>query len=333
MPDTFGSLKAEVLDWLDETAMSVARLNSACNDAIESLWSTMVTTYVSTMIVGPVSVALSSGTDGVILISVDDPTTAPTLGSTVEGNLDTHSVIACYSLVTESGTETLVSPTSSATIDPLSICTVTSPSFASGAIGWNCYAGSTSGRMSKQNEQPIQFGTDFWEPDTGFTDVPSNPSPPSENTTGDDICYIRLLENEMPDGGMRKYDAGDIDSLMMRRASRSIAASSVYQNIYWDLVNQRQLEFRPKLALSITPRYFYVKRPRRTIYDSAPLPFLTVPSMAFLRSYALKMLSLSIREFESAKAWDSIAEAERLKTELVVAQMSKPKNQFITPFG
>lgn len=332
MPDTFGELKAQVLEWLEESLLPTSRLNAACNDAIESLWSSIVTTYVSAMVVGPVSVSLSSGTDGVILISVSDPTTAPTLGSVTSGNLDQHGVVVAYSLVTESGTETLISDTASATIAALDVCSVTSPAFVSGAVGWNIYAGSTSSRLCKQNETPWPFGTDYQEPDSGFADNPNSALPPVENTTGDDICYIRMMENAMPDGGFKKYDAADIDSLLMRRVSSSIAASSVYQNVYWDLVNQRQLEFRPKLALTITPRYFYVKRPRRIIFDNAPLPFLTIPSVAFLRSYALARLSLSIREFESAAAWEGLADKERLKAEQVVAQMSRPKNQYITPY-
>ncbi len=137
----------------------------------------------------------------------------------------------------------------------------------------------------------------------------------------------------MPDLGYKTYDAADIDSLMMRKTARFVASSSQYQNYAWDLINQRQLEIRPALGTSLVPRYFYVKRPRRLKYDNASLPFLTVPSTAFLRNYALSRLALSIREFESAQAYGVIAEQERTSCLRVVLDMNRPKMISITPFN
>jgi hypothetical protein len=74
-----------------------------------------------------------------------------------------------------------------------------------------------------------------------------------------------------------------------------------------------------------------VKRPRRLIFDNAPIPFFAFPSLGFLRDYALGKLSLSLREFETAKNWYASAEAERLRLELMMTQMASTRNDYITP--
>ena len=333
MPNTLGTLKAEVQEWLEEgSSIPDSRYNAAINDGVESLWSTLMRASISLFMGGPVSLSIDTATQGVILVSVADPTTAPTVTDVVEGSLGSHTAVCAYTLVTESGTETMISGTTSHSTAANNVASVAAPTFTEGAIGWNCYMGSTAARLAKQNDEPILFGVAFQEPATGEIDDPDLPLPPIENTTGDDICYIRHLEAQMPDLGYKAYDAADIGSLLMRRAGRNVATSSEYQNFYWDLINQRQLEFRPTTALAWNPRYFYIKRPRRLAFDNAPLPFLTVPSVAFLRYWALSLLSLSIREFKSADAWEAKAEKERARCELTVVQMNHVKNDYITAF-
>lgn len=330
MPNTFGELKAEVLDWLDETVPE-SRTRNAINDAIESLWETLIRAAIGLFVGGPTSLSVAAAAERTTVTSVTDPTTAPTLSDVAVGNLAEHAIVVAYTLVTESGTETLISSTSSRTVPINNICSVASPSFVESAVGWNCYMGSPTGRLAKQNEVPILFGNAFQEPVTGFVNEPENPSPPTENTTGDDIFYIRHLEVSLTSGGYKKWDGADIDSLLMQRAARGIASQSQYQSYYWDLINQRQLEMRPAAGQAMTPRYFYIKRPRRIRFDSAPLPFLTVPSTAFLRYHALSVLFLSIHEYEASTAWSEKAERERARCELAVLAMNRPKNQYITP--
>ncbi len=334
MANTLGELRTDINDWLEET-LPVSRVNGAINNGIESLWSTLIRASVSMFVGGPISLSLTSGTEGVILISVADPTGALTLSSATSGALDAHSIFAKYTLVTESGTETLPSAAASLAVNALDVGVVESPAFVSGSIGWNCYGYSTLGSTTtyaKQNDTPILFGTDYQEPDDGFVNGPEYPLVPTENTTGDDICYIRHLECQMPDLGYKQYDAADISSVLMRKVSRNISTTSQYQNYYWDLINQRQLEFRPALGVDLAPRYFYVKRPRRLRFDNSPLPFLTVPCTEFLQAYAMARLSISIREYDASKAWDEVAERERTRCELLVNDMNHVKNQFITPY-
>lgn len=335
MIDTLAGLRDDILEWLEESNLT-DRATSAINDSIESLWMTLMRTTVSMFVGGPIGLTLSSGTEGVILVSVADPTVAPTAGVATSGSLDAHSVAVKITLVTESGTETLPSPSTTQACLAGEVASITSPSYVSGAIGYNVYGYSTLGpttTYAKQNDEPVSFGTAYQEPDTGFVNGPELPLVPTENTTGDDICYIKLIEAQMPDLGYKQYDAAAIDSLLMRKAARNIpTGNSQYQNYYWDLINQRQLEFRPALGTSLTPRYFYVKRPRRLRFDNAPLPFLTVPAVPFLKYNSLSLLSISIREFETAKAWAEKAENERGQLELTVMQMNQNKNQYITPY-
>lgn len=332
MIDTLGSLKADVLDWLEESTLSQSRVNGAINDGIESLWETLIRVCVSLFMNGPVTISVASGAERVFVTTVTDPSVAPTVTDVVDGALLQHTVVVAYTLVTESGTETLPSPATTHVTAANNVASVAAPAFVANAIGWNCYMGSSSARLAKQNDEPIDFANTFQEPTNGEIDLPNRPTVPTQNTTGDDICYIRHLECQMPDSTYKKYAATDIDSLLMQRAAGSIATTSQYQNYYWDLINQQQLEFRPTPAIGFTPRYFYIKRPRRLRFDSAPLPFLTFPSIAFLRSFALSRLSLSIREFESAEAWDKVSETERSRCELAVLQMNQPRNQYITPY-
>lgn len=316
---------------MDESANLQTRANNAINDAVESLWETLMRANLNIFMGGPTTIAIAAGDQEVTLISVADPLVVPTLSDVVEGALLEHVVYCAYSLVTESGTETLISPTSNRTVAANNVCACAAPAFVSGAVGWNCYMGTAAARLAKQNYvTPIDFADSFQEPASGEIDKPDAPSPPTENTTGDDIFYIRHLDCQMPDQGYKSYQASDINSLLSSRMAQYVALSSQWQNYVYDLVNQTKLELRPAAGMAFTPRYFYVKRPRRLRFDNSPLPFLTIPSTAFLRSYAISKLMLSIREFESWKAYKQESEDERLRCELAVMQMNRNVNEYIT---
>lgn len=332
MSDTLGSLKSEIREWLFGERLSETIFSTAINDGIESLWETLMKASLDLFMSGPTTVSFAAAAERATIVSVADPTTAPVVGSAVSGALAQHTVHAARTLVTESGTETLPTATGSAVIALNSVAVIPTATFVDGAIGWNCYAGTVAGRLCKQNDEPVAFGSSYQEPDTGVVDNPNAPSPPTANTTGDDIFYIRHLEVLTPNNVYKAFDAGDLDSLMMRRMAGSIAATSAYQNYAWDLINQRQLEIRPAAGLSMVPRYFYIKRPRRLRFDASPLPFLTFPSTAFLRNYALAAIYLGIKEYSSADRYEKKAEMERQRCELAVVEMNRVKNDFISPY-
>src|SRR5215813_8504472 len=107
--DTLGSIKGEIRDWLDED-LPDSRLNSAVNDGIGSLWLSLMKASMSLFLGGPIDLHFTTSSN--ILITVFDPTTAPTVSDTPA--LDTgkaaHTIRAGVTYVTESGSETLMSP-------------------------------------------------------------------------------------------------------------------------------------------------------------------------------------------------------------------------------
>lgn len=325
-------MRADVVDWLGGENVSLSRVNGAINDGVEALWEVLILAAVQIMMGGPVTIALAAGDEGRILVSIADPTVAPTLSDVVLGSLASHAVVAGYTLVTESGSETLLSPTSTRTVAINNVLSIAAPAFVSGAIGWNAYVG-TSGRMAKQNAEPIPFGTAWQEAETGSLDDPQFPSPPQENSTGDNIFYIRHLEFQTSSGMYKSYNAGDLDSDFMRSFAGSIAATSEYQNYAWDLINQRQLEIRPAVGQAFSPRYFYVMKPRRMRFDNAPLPFPTIPSTEFIRNYALSLIFLSLHEYDASQAWDTKADKALIKAVRAVTAMHRNRNDRVTPFS
>lgn len=325
-------MNAEVVKWLRGSKVDASQVNDAINDGIESLFMTLIRACLSIFMGGPTNLSLSAADQRTAVVSIANPTTAPTITDVVSGALAQHTVIAGYTLVTESGTETLISATTTHAVPINDVANVASPAFAAGAIGWNCYCGSVSTRLAKQNDEPIPFGVDFIEDDSGITNSPDDPLPPTENTTGDNIFYIRHLEVTTTSGILKAYNQGDLDSDMMRRFAASLASTSEYQNYGFDLINQRQIEIRPAMGTSITARYFYIVKPRRLRFANSPLPFPTVPSTEFLRHFALSAIFLSLREIHVAAAWDAKAEKARTRCELAVTAMNRPKNQRVTPY-
>lgn len=325
-------MRASVQKWMRES-VDIDLGNEAINDAVESLWNSLMRVSLSLFMGGPVTMSIASAAERASIVSIADPIVAPTLADVVVGALAQHDVVVGYTLVTESGSETLVSSTNTRTVPINNVCSVTSPVFAEGAIGWNCYIGSPVGRLAKQNDAPIHFGDAYQELVTGFVNEPDNPSPPVANTTADDVYYIRHLELALSDGTKKAWNAGDLDSDMMRRASSMLSSSSEYQNYYYDFINQRTLELRPAAGAALSPRYFYIQKPRKLRFDGAPLPFLSLPgSTAFLRYQALSLLNITIREFDTALAWETKADKERINLELSVNQMNATKAQTVTPY-
>src|SRR5262245_6146240 len=329
--DTLGTLKAEIEDWLDED-LPESRVTSAVNDAIESLWTSLMRISVSTFISGPVDVTFNSASN--LLITVRDPTTATVVSDVPSSDPGkaAHTVRVGYTYVTDSGSETLLSPITSWSVATGQLASVHYPAQIAGILGWNLYASDIAGGLLiLQNPQPLGWDNYFTEPESGYNHDPNGPYPPTENTTADDICYIQHLEVQLPDTGFRAYEQADIASLMMRRFAGALATSSVYQNYAYDFINQRQVEIRPSPVTPINSDLFYVKRPRRLAFDKAPLPFLAFPSIAFLRDFALAKLALSIREFDSAKGWGQSAEMERHRLEIAFTQLRSPKHNYISP--
>ena len=328
---TLGSMKAEVERWMREAVADLIKAD-AINDSIEALWEKVILVHIGMFMQGPVNISFANASERAQLVSIPDPTSAPTGSTVASGALGGRTYSITYTLVTESGSETLESPELSQVVPANDVAVVDSPAFVEGAIGWNCYAGLTSGRRALQNQEPLTFGINFQEDDTGFLDEPERPSPPTVNNTADDVFYIRHLELQHPDGTFRAWNQVDIDSTLMRQASAILSGTSTFQNYYFDFINHRTLEVRPATGAAHTPRHFYIQKPRRLRFDRATIPFTAIPHVAFIRYNSLSLIHGSLQEFAAANYWEGKAQGELQSIVLALNQSNFPRHQYVTPF-
>jgi len=329
-------MAAEVVDWLRGSKASEAQVNSAINDAIDTEFKSLIRASLSILMGGPTDLTISAAAERTTLITIANPTSGPGISETDadDPTLAVHSVRAAYTYATESGTETLPSPETDYTTSGLGkVAVITHPQTVTGAIGWNLYAsGSPTGTLVKQNDEPFALNTSYTEPDGGFTFEPNDPEPPSENTTGDNIFYIRHMEVQTTNGVLKAWNNADIDSDFMRRQGLTIAGTSEYQSYAYDLINQRQLEIRPTMGATLRACYFFIVKPRRLAFSNSPLPFPTVPDTKFIRCQALSDIFLALREYKASESWQKKADTELASCVLAITAMNRPKNQRVTPF-
>lgn len=354
--DTLGSFRAELVNWMrGDFGMDtdVPLLNTAINDAIEDIWGSMMQAQLARFfgVDSPVTFTVAQGLERYQLVSINDPTVVPTLSAVAGGALAARTILGGYTFVTESGSETQLSPTATVTTLINELGQVAAPTNPGNAFGWNFYASPTNvkGLMALQNQNPLPFGLAYTEPVTGWQDYPvdqqgapvtqaaSTTTPtaqgiPSENTTGDNISYITHLEIRTSDTLLRGWNQFDTDSEIFRRYARTLSSASEYQTYVWDLVNGNRLEFRPAMGLSFSPRYFYVQKPRRMRYDQAVLPYQSIQGFReFVRSKAIADLKLAVDEYIANESWTNKAEQIRVRIQLALLQESWSKDLRVAP--
>ena len=321
-------------------------LDDAINDAIEDLWEQVCLFQLTIFMQGPItSLTFAPANGGAaaqqrqLLVSVPDPTVAPSLSAVSGGGLILRSLDICYTLVTDSGTETNLSPPTTVTIGPDLLTSCAPPAFdtaipaASGPYGWNVSAQVTgSGRWARQNLDPISFDDAWQEPATGIVQDPELPGPPVSNTTADDIAYIRHMEMQTPDLTYKVWNEADIDSQLMRSCAATISSASPYQSYVWDLINRQTVELRPPAGTALNPRYWYIQRPRRLRYDNSLIPYQNVIGiLGYVRKAALSDILLSIHEYQASSAWEKKAGADLTRTLQSVNQTSWSSNTRVVP--
>jgi hypothetical protein len=132
--------------------------------------------------------------------------TAPVLGQTSGGTQQatTYYVKIAYVFGGPAG---VGSAESSLAVAANNLLTVTSPSSAAGATGYNVYAATASGLETLQNTTPIAVGTNWTEPVTGLTttgeapflDTGTTPAAPTLNqTSGGSLAattyYVKITQ-------------------------------------------------------------------------------------------------------------------------------------------
>lgn len=358
MADTLGSIKSEVLGWLRGDYgldTDVALVNSSINDAVESIWGSMMQVQLARFfgLDSPVSFTLPSGAERVQLVSIADPLTPITAAALNLGALAARTYYITYTYVTESGSETLPAPALVFALNNNQLCQVIPPAPVAQAIGWNCYVSvsNTASLAGLQNLMPLPFGSGnvFTEPQAGFVDYPgaqqqpgivqaaSQATPgsspvPSENTTADNIAWLTHLEVRTSDTLLRSWNQYDIDSELFRRYGRELSSASEYQTYVWDLINGNRLEIRPSAGMQFTPRYFYIAKPRRLRYDQANIPYVNIAGVhEFVVNEALSRLKLGIDEYLSAEAYSGRSAKGRAEILAGLTQELWGKNNRVTP--
>lgn len=349
--DTMGSLAAEVTRWLRGDLIDTdgqQQIRDSLNDAMESLWIGMMQATVARLVGAnsPATFSLASGAERVQLASVPDPLTSIGIVSTMAGGaLPQREGNFAYTLVTESGSETNMSPASGQQLcaaNNLFQLPVSAglPAPVSGAFGWNLYAqmqvvgGFLDAGFALQNQQPLPFGVTINEPPSGWIGYPTNQQlPPIANTTGDNIAYIQHLEVVLSDTTKRAWDQFGIDSTIMRKMAATISSSSEYQPYVWDLLNGTTMEMRPVAGMTFNPRYWYVAKPRRIRYDQADIPYGNIAGThEYLRSKALELCKLSLEEYVATDAWATRAATALAAIQQALLQENWSKEQKVAPY-
>lgn len=356
MPDTLGSIRAEILGWMRGDYASDADrplVNSAINDAVEDIWNSMIQVQLARFfgLDSPVSFTLAAGLERVQLVLIPDPVTPP-VGVTIAGGaLGNRTYALAYTYVTESGAETLPSPVQNLVIAANNLAQVPAPAAVPNAIGWNLYASAsnTIALLGLQNQQPLPFSVPFNEIPLGWVDfpgaqqqpgvtqsssvaTPGSVGVPSENTTADNIAWITHMEVRTSDTLLRAWNQYDIDSELFRRYGRELSSASEYQTYVWDLINGNRLEVRPSAGMQFTPRYFYIARPRRLRYDQGAIPYTGITGVhEFVVTKAISKLKLGIDEYLASQQWDAKATGTRTQIIAGLTQELWSKNTRISP--
>jgi hypothetical protein len=341
---TYGDMFGAVTRWLKEPATDDL-LFDAINDACSDLWEAEIQVILSNFIGGPVTVQIGQGVERAPIVLIPDPVAPPTLNAVPGGALAARNYDYGFTWVTDSGSETNLSPlVSSVAIGNNQLAAAFTPTLAppSYAVGWNIYMSlHANGRLALQNQDPLPLADvqntlyEWIEPQTGivqFGDPGNPPAPPTANTTADSIAYITHLEQQLPDTTWRPYDQSNIDSVMMRRLARTIASATPYQYYAYDFVNNSRIEIRPATGGAINPRYFFIQRPPKARIKTATIPFPSAGEEAFVRYRSLSLLLLADHEYSAAEHWESEAGKKLSGILLAANKQNSKRNTTIKPF-
>lgn len=334
---TLGEMVAQVSDWLKEPVREGVA-TAAINDAISDLWEAEIQVAIANFMGGPTTVSLAQGVERADIVLITDPAITLAMTTVAGGALPNHSVKAAFTYVTESGAETLMSPSTTQAVLANNLAKVTGPVPVSLAAGWNLYCDDGSNRWGKQNDAPLDFqdaegNAILWtEPVDGIKLAPGRQSPPTANITAESIAYITHMEVQLPDTTWKAYNQADIDSALMRGLAGSIAAGSAYQFYAFDLINNTRLEIRPKTGTAISPRMFFISRPPRSKVSTTVLPFKSPGEEAYIRYRALALIKRTNEEYPGADSWDAQANEKKQSILLALTQTNSKRNRTITPY-
>lgn len=336
--NTLGSMGARVTRWAREK-VNTDTLNDAVNDAIESLWMAAQLATLSKFTKGVITQEMVTGQTVTTLVSIADPIVPLTTATVAGGTLPARQLTLTYTLVTDSGSETLPAPAVVIAQAANSICSVTPPlPDAQGeALGWNIYVregiGGTLGTGPLpvlMNVTPLPFNRPWLEPQV--PPAQTGAVPPHANTTGDNIFGISRIDVTNQNGTKTNWNQADVASLLFTDAQKTVPFASTYQPQVFDLLGNSQIQVRPALGQNVTLDMFLILRPRRLQYPSSRIPFTSFPNQRYIFCRALSDVLDSLYEDEAADRWAQKAKEELNTVTLSILGENWFKNTTVKPY-
>jgi len=106
-----------------------------------------------------------------------------------------------------------------------------------------------------------------------------------------------------------------------------------FRNSRWDLINGNTLWIRPAPGLTVTPRYFYVSKPRTLRYDQALIPYQSVTGFTdYVKYKTLMDVKLALDEYLSNEGWKTARDEAKLEIINNLTQQNWAKNDRITRY-
>jgi len=337
---TFGDTIRRILGGVNEPVTDKNKNSVAdyLNDAIESIWMSMLLATLSRFSKGPVNQVFAANETTQKLVTVPDPTSAPNLTNTGGGTGGIRTVYVSYCLVTDSGSTTKISPLASITLAANNLFQVASPilssAWANDIIGYYVFAGLNADGSDQGQQSPlIKIGTIFVEPGSQTVPAPNSPYPPSENTTADNIFNIVRLDVQNQDMTWTNWVQSNLNSTWFSDYMKRVQVATTWQPLVYDFIEDRQIEVRPAPGMDLTGTYFYTTRPRRLRFEVSRMPFAQFAVSSFLMAYVKGMFLLDLYEYEASDRWKDQAEKERMRIILQVGQTNFNQNNTIRPFS
>lgn len=334
--NTMGDMIRRILNDINEPVNGKNQNQAAdyLNDAIESVWMSMLLATLSRFSKGPVNQVFAAGQTSFGLVTVPDPTVAPTLSAVAGGAGGARTVYCSYVLVTDSGSTTLQSPLASIALAPNFVAKMASPlAGALDIIGYYAFAGLAADGSDQAQQSPlIPIGTPWVEPAAGLTPAPNAPRPPIENTTADNIFDIVRLDVQNVDTTWTSWLQANLNSTAFTQFQKTVSTATTWLPYVYDFISDRQVEVRPALGSTLTGVFFYTVRPRRLRFAQSRMPYPQFALTAFLHDYTISKLCLGLYEYDAADRWEAKAEKERQRIVYQVAAANFNQNTTVRPF-
>lgn len=336
---TMGALAARVKRKINEPMGPdrMADLYEDINDAIESIWISAMLATLSKFVKGPVNQQILANTTQTELVSVPDPLTLPIPNFQAGGIMPARTLYLSYCLVTDSGSTTLCSPLVSIAIPINSLAMLSfpnAPEIIADTIGWYVFAGTQSDGSDQGMQSPglMQFGKIWFEPPAGITPAPQSPSAPLSNNTGDNIFAINRMDVQNIDQTWTNWVQSNIGASRWTEYGHNVPTATTWQPFVYDLIDNRQLTYRPGPNYTMTATYFYINKPRRLRFPQSRLPFTSFSCHAFLFAQAMFLQTLGIYETDVSDRWSGYAEKERQRIVLQISAESWNRDTTVRPF-